>query len=1257
MSYHGVSSSPAEEVDSSAGHQQQKKQHSIPRKPVPSPNIFFHPVPVGEEHTSESTAKPVLTAGGDARGRLWKPLVLKRWFLFSFGLLFCACLGAIEALYQISQRQQGLVTSIQSRYYLWTYGPTALFTLVAAGWSQVEHRVKQLVPWIRMGTHPTSGSNSVLLDYVSKAQIKVVPSALKRADPIVALATAGSLLITLLIVFSTALLSLQTVLVEHAQTLTLDSSFANSADGLQNFGDLSAYVLQGIISYNLPDPYGTSDLYAYQTFNSTILPTGSVMRAKVDAFSAWLECEEADLRINQWTQQYAYNTPSSVSIPPVEKISASTGDCTASVMLPTQAGIFSITVQVSCSNHTALNEQRIFVIIGEVNAGPTSGEPSDPNVTYSYTTEVNFTMKRSTQLFCKPTYSLTKVEVTLNNTESTTASEAVIRRISGQPNSTLSNVHPWTLGWVHLGMSSATSMITTPPPNLQSIWGTSGVYYAALRRPGVGAEDLFDSRLLGSVYGDYFTMSAAQIARQGLLSTDDSPIQGTSLVNEQRLVVRELSVRVMEAVLVTLALCAFAIALLVPSKGLITRDPSSVVGLAAVLVTSSSLLQGLKGMGSASLKYICSMLSKNIYSTTVTSTPGDQIFRIHVQEHTVAKEQVRSAPNLRNTVAYWRPIVLSPWVRLGACVIILGVLAALEAVLRLSDRHTGLADVNIDGYLHYTWAYVPALVMVTISLFAASVDFATRLFAPYSALKAVSSFDRSMAVSFLTKMALPAIWSAVTLRHWSVVLSALAMTISSFLTIVVSGVFSNAIVPLNGEVQLSQYTQFNLSTEVIGDPYNNGTGIAGLILNANMSYPTWTWDELAFAQLRLRNQDVQDDQSSSPPTNFTSLHFTTPAIRSVLNCTSYSGVQAMNATMIRDLYASNPGLTFSASLPGSSWCQSFGLTQSLFFGDHTGLFGFYQDIGIDACPSFVYFWGRTAGQTINHVAAMVCSERVAQVEVDADFLYPSFAINPARQPVQNDSTLKYHYPPGGTTVIYANTFLPNVTASTGHLDTFFATLVVGKDGIPISDLGDPTQNEKVQDSIRHLHYLIRAQQYAASLRINATDETKSTSIPATATNPNRVRLMQNAISTRVLEAMLGAVVLCLLLAGVLMDTKDVLPKNPCSIAAGASLLADSTILGPDFLGAESQWLSDKELEHVLWRQRFRMGWFGDGDRGVDCFKIDFADGLGDSEEKGSSASEVGHVVLDDEEHASERGQDGDQRVPLSSTGVVRSATY
>ncbi len=150
MSYVGVSTSLPDEVDSSTGLQQPQKQPSIPRKPVPSPKISFHPVP-SEERQNEPIPTPTLTADAEAKRCLWKPLVLKRWLLFSFGLLFCACLGAIEALYQVSQRQQGLVTSIQTRYYLWTYGPIAAFTLVAAAWSQIEHRVKQLAPWMRMG--------------------------------------------------------------------------------------------------------------------------------------------------------------------------------------------------------------------------------------------------------------------------------------------------------------------------------------------------------------------------------------------------------------------------------------------------------------------------------------------------------------------------------------------------------------------------------------------------------------------------------------------------------------------------------------------------------------------------------------------------------------------------------------------------------------------------------------------------------------------------------------------------------------------------------------------------------------------------------------------------------------------------------------------------------------------------------------------------------------------------------------------------
>jgi hypothetical protein len=55
---------------------------------------------------------------------LWTPLALKSFTLFGFVALFAILLLALEALYQVDGRRQGLSTASTRDRYLWSYGPT-----------------------------------------------------------------------------------------------------------------------------------------------------------------------------------------------------------------------------------------------------------------------------------------------------------------------------------------------------------------------------------------------------------------------------------------------------------------------------------------------------------------------------------------------------------------------------------------------------------------------------------------------------------------------------------------------------------------------------------------------------------------------------------------------------------------------------------------------------------------------------------------------------------------------------------------------------------------------------------------------------------------------------------------------------------------------------------------------------------------------------------------------------------------------------
>jgi hypothetical protein len=160
------------------------------------------------------------------------------------------------------------------------------------------------------------------------------------------------------------------------------------------------------------------------------------------------------------------------------------------------------------------------------------------------------------------------------------------------------------------------------------------------------------------------------------------------------------------------------------------------------------------------------------------------------------------------------------------------------------------------------------------------------------------------------------------------------------------------------------------------------------------------------------------------------------------------------------------------------------------------------------------------------------------------------------------------------------------------LDSFFQTLLDGKLAISEKDLGLADRNEKVVQAIKQQHKIYKAQLFNRCNRISTNGTLDNSPLLGNVTTAGRLRLVQDAVSTRVLEAFLATMLALGILGSVLMNTDHVLPKNPCSIAAVSSLLADS-----NFLYLYEQYVgnpNDKSVGESLFEHcRFFLGWGDD----------------------------------------------------------------
>lgn len=95
------------------------------------------------------------------------------------------------------------------------------------------------------------------------------------------------------------------------------------------------------------------------------------------------------------------------------------------------------------------------------------------------------------------------------------------------------------------------------------------------------------------------------------------------------------------------------------------------------------------------------------------------------------------------------------------------------------------------------------------------------------------------------------------------------------------------------------------------------------------------------------------------------------------------------------------------------------------------------------------------------------------------------------------------------------------------------------------------------------------------------------------------RPVQSPISTRVLEGLLLLMWICAITTMLLVRTRRILHRNPCTIAGMASLLAGSELLS--VIPPGSEWCDNAELRKrgVFDSHLFSLGWWGTkgGDRG------------------------------------------------------------
>jgi hypothetical protein len=613
-------------------------------------------------------------------------------------------------------------------------------------------------------------------------------------------------------------------------------------------------------------------------------------------------------------------------------------------------------------------------------------------------------------------------------------------------------------------------------------------------------------------------------------------------------------------------------------------------------------------------------------------------------------------------------------------------IATLEALYQRSQRNHGLADLSVDRYARYTWVYLPALIVYGINLGFESVYFLSTVIQPYHMLRRKAAYAEDALTDYpLGQILVHNAWSALFKRRWAVLSAAITVLLGTVLPVAVAGLYTVDDKTQSYSIPLSLRTQFNSSkgfyfppwADVRGassnhlvTPDRNADPMASYILYNNLSFPSGSFEEFAYADFMFPGLDTSHANSS-----YDSVTVQVPAVRGRANCTvvqqrdirvvtkmenSSSPIIQVNTTKADGCYevagfylrnrVPDPTGETSVTTPGEYHFGKFSgavelLSRTREYTYHSpsrypaGNVQHHGNFDMPSeCPRGVITFGRgsfrsttngpqdtaelsqnstkysgkpmiTQEDTIKEVTAMHCWPYVEQLVLNMTFSLPSRSIVSA-SPQQPDPAIEGGYPFFSEAEVAQNsqpaegstysrppwsrylTTIRDATVPSPYLfDLFMDAAIWGKDGIPASELSGPENVERLLARVEKVYGTIMAQLYNSNARIPAKAD--ASPLNGAATSIGQARVVQSLISTRIMQTVLAAMFVCCAITFILLDTNELLPQNPCSIGAAASLLAGSQLVERGVMPAGSEFLSDKEMisRGYFTGMKFRMGWW------------------------------------------------------------------
>ncbi|KAI9044253.1 DUF3433 domain-containing protein [Aspergillus affinis] len=1077
--------------------------------------------------------------------------------------------------------------------------------VLAAFWSVVQYRAMQLMPWLLMLRSPRCPSDGILLDYLSDWVMISLYKSIRRKHFFITFTILGTLLLTGATVTSTGLLTVQTMRFDREASMRVPWGF-NGSDYDPDTVDSRAYATQMAVElFDGSPPLGLQENHAFSPFYAESGRAGDTFMSKnlsqatVDVFTMELDCEDTPISTPQrdviathprdkdcWHNYGAANfdsDPRAIYEDPEYRLYMKLLGCKRQELHSSSQPIREI-------------DWRIWVVLSHLEPNATVVDTGRWTLAYGpegpyYNKSTAFVSWRFLAKVCTPRYTIRKALTSISYTNDSSPAVGTIDFDEQGEADTIPGVsaHDILYGvWHSLSVSTKSSqtpvalLLSADENGKAQYWGT----------------DRLQRELKQKV-----SAMGAQVARQYMLKPADIVTRGRANSLVKRLVVRELAFGLVTTILGLLVAIASGLIIVYLPAAACPRDPGSIAGLATILSRSPEIMEHLTDMGSKPISAITALISDQKHGVSATRE-GDFVITIH---------RVSSANRRRSTgndqIEWWRPLSVRIPVRSLTFGIPLALICTLESLSQHSKRSGGIAPIEDEiSPVRYTWTYIPALVMLAVRILFHDLESCARIFQPYNCLQRAHAVPRmSILEDYKGKLSLVVLLNAARKRHWALAAAAMGVLVSFALPIAVAGLYTTDTVMQPIEVNLTRLDRwrFKDSNHV---PYTDVRAkdnlLGGLLLYLDdVTEPQWTYQNLAIPKV------VLSDLSMDPGYFDARL----PAVRGSYACQHIPPDQITWEIKGPNKYIKDADPSSRMIYPTYTTqkvCTGFDQPSIVPFNVELPESGGYlvgrYNTEIDDCPQYMEMFGKANGtreEDIEDFFVLGCSQRLEQVDVDLRLSLPSYNLDLSKTPTivansskmlverwLNQSSIFEPVLPNTTDALLDFSMGNNEDTNLSMLDRTLRASIYGINGTKNpDDYLDPTRYIERKNWVIGI---VTAQTLNSHARVELNTSEQHVIGTANLFRP-RLYVVQSRVSTSILEGALAAMVLCGAAAITLMKTRHVLPKNPTTIAAVASLLAGSEMMKENVIPRGSEWCDDKELKRrrVFEDLTFSMKWW------------------------------------------------------------------